>query len=90
MFGKVVEYGRADDVVSNPLHPYTQAIIDAVPLIGKKFVDRELIKGEISSAMNVPSQPRCLDASLHCGSTRLLPVRREPFSACHGLRIFSV
>jgi len=87
--GKVVEYGRADDVVSNPLHPYTQAIIDAVPLIGKKFVDRELIKGEISSAMNVPSgcrfRNRCPYAQSVCAEKepQLLEIGQSHYVACH-------
>lgn len=34
--GKVMEKGTVDDIFNNPLHPYTKALLDAVPEIGKK------------------------------------------------------
>lgn len=41
-FGKIVEIGEAEQVMLQPLHPYTQELIAAVPAIGKPLSDREL------------------------------------------------
>ncbi len=56
--GRIVEVGRADDIIDTPLHPYTQALIEAVPepASGKVEVIKELpIYGEIPSPANIPS-----------------------------------
>ncbi len=56
--GRIVEVGRADDIIDMPLHPYTQALIEAVPEpeSGKVEVIKELpIYGEIPSPANIPS-----------------------------------
>lgn len=58
--GRIVEMGRADDVIDNPIHPYTRALIDAVPEPETGMVDiiKELpISGEIPSPANIP--PGC-------------------------------
>jgi peptide/nickel transport system ATP-binding protein len=55
--GRIVEIGRADDIIDNPLHPYTQALIEAVPEpeSGKVNIIKELpIYGEIPSPANIP------------------------------------
>jgi peptide/nickel transport system ATP-binding protein len=55
--GRIVEIGRADDIIDNPLHPYTQALIEAVPepVTGKIDIIKELpIYGEIPSPANIP------------------------------------
>jgi len=56
--GRIVEIGRAADIIDNPLHPYTQALIEAVPEpeTGKVEIIKELpIYGEIPSPANIPS-----------------------------------
>jgi peptide/nickel transport system ATP-binding protein len=58
--GRIVEMGSADDIIDNPLHPYTKALIDAVPepMTGKVDIVKELpISGEIPSPANIP--PGC-------------------------------
>jgi peptide/nickel transport system ATP-binding protein len=58
--GRIVEMGRADDIIDKPLHPYTKALIDAVPEpeSGKVHIIKELpISGEIPSPANIP--PGC-------------------------------
>ena len=64
--GKIVERGPADEVIEEPHHPYTQALVAAVPDPDpeNRFKIREVpIKGEIPSAANIPSgcrfHPRC-------------------------------
>lgn len=69
--GKVVEYGTVSDIIRNPLHPYTQALIEAVPVPGKTG-KRPVIKGETPSPMAPPSgcpfHPRCREAEPQCKS----------------------
>ncbi|PNR95770.1 ABC transporter ATP-binding protein [Petrotoga sp. 9PWA.NaAc.5.4] len=71
--GKIVELGNADEIIENPLHPYTKALIEAVPepLPGKENQIKEIpIKGEVPSAANVPKgcrfHPRCIYAQPKC------------------------
>jgi oligopeptide/dipeptide ABC transporter ATP-binding protein len=70
--GKIVESGKKADLFSNPLHPYTKALISSVPNIGKRVEYTEL-KGEVPSALNPPSgcvyHPRCPHAKDRCGTT---------------------
>ena len=58
--GKIVEMGKADDIIDRPVHPYTRALIEAVPepATGQVNVIKELpISGEIPSPSNIP--PGC-------------------------------
>ena len=55
--GRIVEMGSADEIIDHPLHPYTKALIAAVPepVPGKVNVIKEIpIKGEIPSAAQIP------------------------------------
>jgi len=73
--GRIVEIGGQDDLIDNPRHPYTKALIDAVcePVSGRVGRIRELnVKGEIPSAADIPSgcrfHPRCMFATPECAS----------------------
>ncbi len=62
--GKIVEIGKAMDVAFNPQHPYTRALISAVPSGDPTVKKRvEVLKGEVPSPINPPSgcrfHPRC-------------------------------
>lgn len=62
--GKIVEIGTRDELFNNPKHPYTQALLAAIPRIGegKKKIKKSLT-GEVPSPINPPSgcsfHPRC-------------------------------
>jgi len=71
--GRIVEMGAADDIIDHPLHPYTKALIEAVPepSTGKVNIIKELpISGEIPSPANIPSgcrfHTRCPYAKPEC------------------------
>lgn len=88
--GKMVELAGRDELFNNPLHPYSHALLDAVPIPDPKFrKEHELIKGEIPSPSNPPSgcrfHPRCPYATERCSKEE--PEYREVlpnhFIACH-------
>jgi peptide/nickel transport system ATP-binding protein len=71
--GRIVEMGTPEDVIDNPKHPYTKALIEAVCDLGPGKVGKVKevpIKGEIPSASNIPQgcrfHPRCLYATDDC------------------------
>ena len=56
--GKVVEQCPTQEIFKNPLHPYTKALLSAIPVPDPKFsMDRIILKGELSSPIN--PKPGC-------------------------------
>jgi len=57
--GKTVEIASSEELFANPLHPYTKALLAAIPIpdLSKRDEDFQLIKGEVSSPINV--KPGC-------------------------------
>ena len=53
--GKVMEVGPAERVFSGPHHPYTEALLSAVPSLDGQRADRIKLTGEIPSATNLPT-----------------------------------
>jgi len=81
--GKIVEEGPAERVITNPMHPYTRALISAVPLPDPRLRIGEIpIKGEVPSPVNIPSgcrfHPRCPFATDKCRSEEPPAVEVEP------------
>jgi len=69
--GRIVELGTKDQIFERPAHPYTRALIDAVPVSHpSQRREREPIRGESPSAVNPPSgcafHPRCSFATDVC------------------------
>lgn len=58
--GQMVEKASSDDLFAEPIHPYTKALLAAVPhpVVGKDRPKRQLIKGEITSPVNLPDECR--------------------------------
>ncbi len=53
--GQIVEFGKSEETIRDPLHPYTKALISAVPSLNPDWVNKGLdIVGEIGSAINPP------------------------------------
>ena len=90
--GSMVEIGTSEDVFKAPLHPYTKALISAVPIadpeVGKNS-KRILIEGELPSPMNVPKGcrfcTRCPHATDRCREEKpqLREVKEGHMVACH-------
>ena len=91
--GKVVEIGPADAVLREPRHPYTRALLDAVPRVDPSAAGRArpVLAGEVPDATAVPGgcrfHPRCPQAFGPCGpdgeEPPLRPVDGFVDAACH-------
>ena len=62
--GKIVELGNVDELFDSPLHPYTKALISAIPIPDPTTKrERIILPGEVPSAINPPKgcrfHPRC-------------------------------
>jgi oligopeptide/dipeptide ABC transporter ATP-binding protein len=88
--GKCVEMASSDELFKNPLHPYTKALLSAIPEpdISKRDEEFVLIKGEISSPINVKPgcrfAARCDFSSAICTGSdiELKEIATEHFVAC--------
>ena len=80
--GKMVELADCDELYDNPIHPYTKALLSAVPIPDptiEKGREHQMVKGEIPSPINPPSgcvfHPRCISAVDGC--SKAIPEFRE-------------
>ena len=80
--GKIVELAECDELYDNPIHPYTQALLAAVPVPDPEIESKrehKVMKGEVPSPINPPSgcvfHPRCPLAVEGCRS--VVPELRE-------------
>ena len=77
--GRLVEIAPAGQILTAPRHPYTEALISAVPQIGRRAHSRIVLSGEVPSARNPPSgcafHTRCPRVMAECRSVR--PVLKE-------------
>lgn len=88
--GKCVERAPSDEIFSRPLHPYTQALLDAIPIASIEMRGRELkiIKGEVASAVNPKPgcrfAPRCPYCKPECtqGDIPLTEVSKGHYVSC--------
>lgn len=88
--GQIVEKAPAEELFENPIHPYTQALLSAIPTpeLGKKR-QRVQLKGEITSPIEPPQQCRFLKRCLQCDPSicnsvvpKLIEVSPNHFVAC--------
>ena len=88
--GKVVETCPTKDLFKNPLHPYTQALLSAIPIPDIRLKrERILLRGELSSPINPQPgcrfAPRCPHAMDSCRreTPELVETTANHFVACH-------
>ena len=79
--GRIVELSECDELYSKPLHPYTQALLSAIPEPKpRRKKDRIILRGEVPNPINPPKgchfHPRCPLATEQC-KTGAPPVLRE-------------
>ena len=87
--GRVVELAKTEEVFSNPLHPYTKALLQSIPKINQKqMLENEILEGEIPSPINPPSgctfHTRCEFATAECSQDvpHLCEVKPGHFVSC--------
>jgi oligopeptide/dipeptide ABC transporter ATP-binding protein len=87
--GKIVEIGPRGAIFGEPLHPYTQALLAAVPKMDPKSGRKRIIlEGDVPSPINPPSgcpfHPRCPRAMAHCATEapKLMEHRPGHQAAC--------
>jgi len=70
--GKIIEISTTENIYKNPLHPYTQALLRAIPQIGGRQTNKEVLQGEVPSPISVPSgcafRLRCPLAQPQCAN----------------------
>ncbi|MCF0151471.1 MAG: ATP-binding cassette domain-containing protein [Firmicutes bacterium] len=88
--GKIMEYATTEELFDHAQHPYTKALLSAIPIIsGMKQRDRIVLQGEVPSAANVPSgcrfHTRCPYATEQCSleEPELKEIAPGHFCACH-------
>lgn len=87
--GKIVEVAKDLELYANPLHPYTQALMNAIPIPDpRQKKKRAVLKGEVPSPINPPSgckfHTRCSKARQICGQEEppMKTVGYEHYVAC--------
>jgi peptide/nickel transport system ATP-binding protein len=91
--GKIVEIGPTEEIFKNPLHPYTAALLTAIPTLDNYRPRKEVyLKGEIPDPSKVPHgcrlHPRCPFAERICREKEpeLIEVSSNHFVACHRIK----
>lgn len=88
--GKIVEIAPSRSIYADPRHPYTQALLTAIPLPDPKSeVQRTILKGDLPNPADPPSgctfRTRCPLAEQICSEQvpEMIEVGRDHFAACH-------
>jgi len=88
--GKIVELANSEEIYADPLHPYTQALLSAVPVPDPQFEREQIyLKGDIPSPANPPTgctfHTRCPVATEICKSKvpQFLEAKPGHYVACH-------
>jgi len=88
--GEIVEIGRKEQIFSSPGHPYTKALLSAIPVPDPARAKKNVqLRGEVPSSINPPSgcrfHPRCNFAMEKCQTSKptLKLVGKDHYVACH-------
>lgn len=88
--GKIVEMGHKEPLFRNPMHPYTQALLSAIPVPNPERERKRIeLAGEVPSAIDIPTgcrfHPRCAYRTDKCSKEepQLIEVEKGHFVACH-------
>jgi len=85
--GEIVELGPVKEIYDNPIHPYTEALMSAIPVPGQKS-SRIILKGSVPTPIDPPPgcrfNPRCNYSEPRCAkdTPELIEVKKGHFVAC--------
>ena len=88
--GRIVELAGKQQLFSNPRHPYTRMLLDAIPKMHDTGRSRTPVQGEVPNPLNPPTgctfHPRCPHANARCKAERPALLEIEGIRiACHGV-----
>jgi peptide/nickel transport system ATP-binding protein len=70
--GTLCELARSEDLFANPQHPYTKALLSAIPVVGEKRAKHIKLKGEVPTPVELPTgcvfHARCVYADERCST----------------------
>lgn len=88
--GKIIEMADKESLFQKPMHPYTQALLSAIPVPNpERERKRTKLKGEVPSAIDIPTgcrfHPRCHCKTDKCSreEPQLIEFAKDHFVACH-------
>jgi oligopeptide/dipeptide ABC transporter ATP-binding protein len=88
--GQIVEYANTADLFKDPIHPYTKALLSAIPIPDPRQRSKHIhLKGEVPSLITPPPgcrfHPRCTEAKPGCseGEPTMKEVYKDHFVACY-------
>ena len=90
--GKIVEIGPANDIIGNPVHPYTESLISAIPMPDPEMArhkHRIILEGDVPSPLRMPKgcpfRTRCRYATKACEEScpELKEIEPGRYVACH-------
>lgn len=88
--GKIIEMGSKESLFARPTHPYTQALLSAIPVPNPERKRKIIpLEGEVPSAINIPSgcrfHPRCPNKKSECATKEptLKEIEKDHLVACH-------
>jgi oligopeptide transport system ATP-binding protein len=88
--GRIVEIAETEDLFNEPEHPYTKALMSAIPIPDPTVKkERIILPGDVPTPINLPKgcrfNPRCTNASPECSIVEPELVEKKPghFVACH-------
>ena len=92
--GESVETASSEEIFTNPLHPYTKALLASTPEhnLKKRGAPMDVIRGEVSSPVDPKPgcrfAPRCSEAGPECGAARnFREITPGHFVACHKVKV---
>lgn len=92
--GTIVEISKSEELYSNPVHPYTQGLLSAIPIPDPKITRnrcKKLLEGDVPSPIDINSgckfQGRCSKAIKICSEIlpELKEIEKDHFVACHNI-----